>query len=124
MTDRELLKQALEALEIEKRTYHEGRIPRTTVNAITAIRAHLDNTEDVEPVAWMYTRYNDNTLYVSVDRWSNDQNLHDETPLYLSPTIPPGYVLEPEEQGIPYRATIVFDHKTVEVSGFIPLKGE
>ncbi len=164
----ELMKQALEALEefdaLIKHQYTGSReamsdlthAAQQAASAITAIREYLATPEQ-EPIT---------TVWQSVAAPNGVCNtittmLPMGTPLYLSPTIPPGevvvttdasgrcvcvtrqdeegqilsviweaepippgYVLVPEEQGIPYRATIVFDHKTVEVSGFIPLKGE
>jgi len=64
---RELLKQALDCMQCGPWTQDTKEKYNQT---ITAIRAHIDNTKDVE-------------------------------------------------QGIPYKATSVFDHKTVEVSGYI-----
>jgi hypothetical protein len=80
---RALLQQALEALE-QVKTFSpatpQGR-------AITAIRAHLATPEQV-PAAW----WDSNSNYISLE--NVDGKLQ---PLYLSPTIPTGYVLVPEE---------------------------
>jgi hypothetical protein len=47
-TDRELLEQALEALEHK----HQPQWMERTYEVITAIREHLANTKEPEPVAW------------------------------------------------------------------------
>jgi hypothetical protein len=116
---RAILTQALEALEKSKRSHtycedswyscpkaedgcaDDSRGPECDCGAdefnaeldktITAIRAHLDNTKDVEPVArfnWNEGKFEWLTPY--------KYELHHMKPLYLSP-IPPGWLRAVDE---------------------------
>ncbi len=111
---RKILQQALEALETcDEGDYSTGHVIHPSFDekavdaAITALRAHLDNTKEQEPVAWRIEvdQYNNqwftDDLDEACDTLTNDNAV--AVPLYLSPTIPPGYVLVPEE---PTEATI------------------
>ncbi len=52
MTDRELMKQALEALELEEMAcrYENEQTPEHIANAITALRTAIEQAEKQEPV--------------------------------------------------------------------------
>lgn len=75
MTDREVMQQALEALEgvVRAHSYESG----TPVDAITALRARLAEPEP-EPVAWMDVDDQGNRL--SLRFWSDGNK--EEVPLY------------------------------------------
>jgi hypothetical protein len=93
------LKQALEALEYAADEVYCEANDDAIGTAIAAIRAHLDNTKDVEPVAWM-GEYNINDIrdhYTVVMRHRESFDGHPDRirPLYLHPApIPPGMVEE------------------------------
>ncbi len=108
-----LLQQALEALEYAADKVYCETNDDAIGTAITAIRAHLDNTKDVEPIAWYPVdedgiRLGDNISFcdsVPIPTKGFSLGFAKAIPLYLHPalrstestTLHPGMVLVPEE---------------------------
>ena len=78
MTDRELMQQALEALELHAKQYPHMQ-KGYTVDAIAALRDRLAQPEQ-EPVAWMYDCGNGGRMYAE-----ELDNVPGWIPLYTTP---------------------------------------
>jgi hypothetical protein len=88
-TLREVLQQALKALEVLTDTYDDNAVG-IEIDAIHALRAalaeHTPKQEVQEPVAWAYQWKQGQPLswYVTVARWHESDMWH-EYPLYTTP---------------------------------------
>ena len=85
----EAMKQALEALEVEKTVYLRTKlpVPEYLTKAITSLRQAIAEAEKQEPVAWLYMEPNNPHLHVHYDDVDRSQFPHDEWfPVYKQPT--------------------------------------